>query len=122
MVDCNAIERFFATDLGRRLRISSDVLREFKFSILDDAGKYSPGMKGEKILLQGVVDCALIEEQGITVIDFKTDHVTDETVAQAVKRYKTQIQVYADAISRIYQKPVISAQLYFFKLNRFVGL
>lgn len=30
-------------------------------------------LTGEKLLLQGVVDCCFMEEDGITVLDFKTD-------------------------------------------------
>ena len=74
------------------------------------------------MLLQGVVDCALIEADGITIIDFKTDFVTEETLTDLVDRYRMQVQTYADALSRIYQKPVKESYLYFFRLNRFVSV
>ncbi len=121
-VDPTVIWSFFATDIGKKLRNSDNVLREFKFSILDDASRYSVGLEGELILLQGVVDCAIIEENGIIVLDFKTDRVTDETVDVIVEQYRMQVEAYAQALSRIYQKRVLSAQLYFFKLNRFVEI
>ncbi len=73
LVDSSKIAAFFATPLGAQLRKGKDVLREFKFSVLEDASDYDDGLEGEKILLQGVVDCALVEEDGITVVDFKTD-------------------------------------------------
>ena len=88
--------------------------------MLDDAAKYYPDANDEQILLQGVVDCAIIEDDGITVIDFKTDNVTDETVGQVVDAYKMQVRTYASAMERIYQKPVKMSLLYFFALNRFV--
>ena len=53
----------------------NDVIREFKFSLLADASIFAENLYDEKILLQGVVDCALIEPDGITIIDFKTDFV-----------------------------------------------
>jgi ATP-dependent helicase/nuclease subunit A len=67
-----------------------------------------------------VVDCALIEEDGITVLDFKTDSVTEETLEAAVERYRPQVQAYADAMERIFQRKVKRALLYFFRLNKFV--
>ena len=68
------------------------------------------------------MDCAIIEDDGITVLDFKTDRVTEENFKQAAELYKTQVQAYASALTRIYQKPVKSACLYFFALNRFVDV
>ncbi len=122
LVDCGKLARFFATDLGRKLRREKDVLREFKFSILDDGSDYGDGLEGERILLQGVVDCALMEEDGITVVDFKTDRVTEETVAGAAERYRPQVEAYADALSRIFEKRIKEKCLYFFNLERFVEL
>ena len=95
-------------------------IREFKFSILENADAYGEGLGGEQILLQGVVDCALVEEDGIILIDFKTDHVTEETVDSVASSYGQQVQTYADALHRIYEQDVKEAYLYFFRLNRFV--
>ena len=120
LVDCQQIAAFFATDIGRRLQKHEHVLREFKFSILEDATKYDPALAGEEILLQGVVDCAMVDEDGITVIDFKTDYVTEETLQDKAMQYQPQVAAYADAMSRIYQLPIKQSWLYFFRLGRFV--
>ncbi|MBR4016722.1 MAG: PD-(D/E)XK nuclease family protein, partial [Oscillospiraceae bacterium] len=119
MIDPCKLLAFFESNIGRKLQNSDHVLREFKFSILDNADKYYSDAEHEQILLQGVVDCAIIEEDGITVIDFKTDEVTDATLFDAVQKYRSQVVTYADALSRLYQMPVKSAVLYFFALNRF---
>ena len=74
------------------------------------------------MLLQGVVDCALLEADGISVVDFKTDYVTEDTVDAAVARYRVQVETYAEALRRIYGKPIKAAYLYFFRLNRFVKI
>lgn len=113
---------FFESDIGIKLRSTEHVLREFKFSLLEDASQYYDDVSNEQILLQGVVDCAIVEEDGITVLDFKTDRVTEETVASTARGYSGQIKAYARALERIYQIPVKSAQLYFFSLNRFVSV
>lgn len=122
VVDPSKIARFFGTQIGRRLITGKDVLREFKFSILDDATQYDPAVVGEQILLQGVVDCALIDDDGITVIDFKTDRVKGDGVAEAAQHYRPQVQAYAGALSRIYQKPIKAAMLYFFEPEMFVTM
>ena len=122
MADHQRITAFFQSELGRKLRQGCSCIREFKFSILDDACQYGPGLEGENVLLQGVVDCALLEEDGITVLDFKTDRVTEATLSEAVERYKPQVLTYAEALQRIYEMPVKGKFLYFFRLDRFVEL
>jgi len=122
LADCEKLAAFFATPLGLKLQSSKNVLREFKFSILDDASKYYQEATDEQILLQGIVDCALIEENGITVVDFKTDYVTEETLPAVTEKYRLQVLTYAGALERIYQMPIQAAALYFFHLNRFVSI
>ena len=119
MVNSKTIARFFESEIGKKLLSGAQYLREFKFSILDDGSNYGPGLQGEQVLLQGVVDCALIEEDGITVIDFKTDRVNGETVQAAVERYRPQVETYAEALRRIYGKPIKASCLYFFAMDAF---
>lgn len=120
MVPVERLARFFASPIGQKLRNGTEHIREFKFSILDSGANYGDGLEGEQVLLQGVVDCALLEEDGITVVDFKTDRVTEETLASVVERYRPQVQTYGDALARIFEKPVKAQYLYFFRLDRFV--
>ena len=121
-VNCDHIAAFFQTEEGQLLRNGAEHIREFKFSVLDDAAHYGISLEGEQVLLQGVVDCALIDRDGITVIDFKTDRVSEETAESAVMEYRLQVETYAEALSRIYGLPIKAKKLYFFQLKRFVTL
>jgi ATP-dependent helicase/nuclease subunit A len=121
-VNCAHIAAFFQTEEGQLLQKGTEHIREFKFSILDDAANYGAKLEGEQVLLQGVVDCALIGGDGITIIDFKTDRVTEKTLEGAVAEYRLQVETYAEALSRIYELPVKAKKLYFFQLGQFVEL
>jgi len=121
-VDPDALSAMFETPIGKKLRSGGEVLREFKFSILVDAVDTDCNTEDDKILLQGVVDCAIIDDDGITVIDYKTDRVTLTTLDDRVKQYTPQVRAYSDALQRIYKKPVKSTYLYFFNINRFVEI
>jgi len=121
-VDVSIIAGFFCSEIGKKLQTGIKHIREFKFSILEDGKRFDPLLDDEQVLLQGVVDCALIEPDGITVIDFKTDYVTEETLNAVVRRYEAQVQIYADALQRIYEIPVKKRFLYFFRLGRFVEI
>ncbi len=120
LVDPGSVAAFFDSEIGRKLRGGAEHLREFKFSILDDGSHYGDGLEGEQVLLQGVVDCALLEADGITIVDFKTDKVTEDTLAAVSEGYSLQVKTYAEALTRIYGLPVKERYLYFFRLNRFV--
>lgn len=117
MVDCERIAVFFKSELGRKLCSGVPCLREFKFSILDEGSHYGEELSGEQVLLQGVVDCALMEEDGITIIDFKSDRVTADTAEALANRYRPQVETYAEALARIYEIPVKKSCLYFFRID-----
>ena len=74
------------------------------------------------MLLQGVVDCAAVEDDGIMIVDFKTDHVTEETLKSLADRYRGQVEAYSRAMAQVFEKPVKDAYLYFFRLDRFVKM
>ena len=120
-LDRNAILAFFRSELGQNL-MTGRYIREFKFSILEDADGYGEGLAGEQILLQGVVDCALVEPDGITVVDFKTDYVTDATLPEVLARYRPQVDTYSRALERIYETPVKGTYLYFFHLKKLIAV
>ena len=122
LADPGKISAFFESQIGQKLRSGTEYLREFKFSILDDGTAYGEGLEGEEVLLQGVVDCALLEADGITVVDFKTDYVTEETLEQLAERYRPQVETYAHALSRIYRMPIKASYLYVFHLDQFVSV
>ena len=115
-------KRYGFETAGMKLLGGAQHIREFKFSILEDAGGYGEGLSGEQILLQGVVDCALVEQDGITVVDFKTDYVTDATLSEVLARYRPQVDTYSRALERIYETPVKGTYLYFFHLKKLIAV
>ena len=65
-----------------------------------------------------IIGKPITTEDGITILDFKTDHIRQETMEDAVARYRPQLETYAEALSRIYEKPVKQRLLYFFHLGQ----
>jgi len=114
-VSPTTILRFFEHPMGQQVLSAAELLREFKFSILDDANRYYPEAgAGEEVLLQGVVDCAIVEPEGLTVIDFKTDRIRPGGEAARAMQYRGQLEAYAHALERITGKPVRRQVLWFF--------
>ena len=72
------------------------------------------------VLVQGVVDCMIFEEDGsIVLIDYKTDR-TPKDRAEAenmlIERYTDQLTYYRLALEKLYGVPVKEALLYAFSL------
>ena len=113
-VNVKAIYRLFSSLLGQRMRNADFVKREFKFSLLCSAEELLGKGKGEKVLLQGVVDCCIAEGGKLTVIDYKTDNVrTDAEIQSRAEFYSGQIRTYAAALSRIFGMEARECVLYF---------
>ena len=118
-LDFGQISCFFESDLYHRMKKSDKVRREQKFLIkksdaaLDDERlmEYNNGS-----MLQGIADCMFDEEDGIVIIDYKTDRVDSESVL--VRRYDLQLKLYSAALGRIFGKPVKEAYLYSFALGK----
>ena len=111
---------FFRSPLGRRVLSAPCMEREFKFSMLVPAADYYPqGEPGEEVLLQGVVDCWFQEEDGtVTVVDFKTDQITEEQAESRTADYRPQLEAYSRALSQTLGLPVGRCVLWFFALGR----
>ncbi|MBR1780212.1 MAG: UvrD-helicase domain-containing protein, partial [Oscillospiraceae bacterium] len=109
------VAAFFASPLGRAALAADDLRREFKFSVLEQASKLDPSLPaGERVLLQGVIDCCFTGTDGLCVVDFKTDRIRPGQEAQRAEVYRTQMEVYTSALSRITGKPVAHRCLWFF--------
>lgn len=53
-------------------------------------------------LIQGIIDVFWVEEDGIVVLDYKTDRV--DTAEQLKNRYAAQLKLYGEALERIFNK------------------
>ncbi len=109
------VTEFFRSDLGRQAR-ALGMEREFKFSILSDAAQYyGPDGAGEQVLLQGVVDLWFRTLEGITVVDFKTDHIAPGEEPVRAEQYRQQMEAYTAALEKITGVPVAHRYLWFFQ-------
>ena len=114
---------FFDCPLGREALAADSLRREFKFSILAPARNYFPQAgETEQVLLQGVVDCFFDGPEGLTVIDFKSDHVRGEALRRRAEGYRPQLQAYARALAEITGRPIHRTALWFFETGETVEL
>ena len=103
------IASFFSSKLGTRIRFATHCARERRFSVLLPA----PELPSERVLLQGVIDLYFEDENGLVLVDFKTDH----SMAR-VPQYTSQLESYARALVELTGKPVRERYLYFLELGK----
>ncbi|MCD7746150.1 MAG: UvrD-helicase domain-containing protein [Lachnospiraceae bacterium] len=78
------------------------------------------GTSDETILVQGIIDAYLIEDGQITIVDYKTDRVSDGSVL--VNRYRIQMDYYAKALERLTGRKIRDRIIYSFCLRKEIKL
>ena len=100
---------------------NTKVLKEQQFIIRD---KHSNLVKSSSddtlVMVQGVIDLVLINDDQCILIDFKTNKVSNDT--ELIEKYRLQIDLYAKAIAEATNKKVSSRYLYSFNLNKMINL
>lgn len=115
-IDLSLIHAFTKTPLFTRLKEAENTFREIPFTFAVPALENSE----EKVIVQGVIDLVLEDEDGLVLIDYKTDAITGRYPSfEAAKpvllnRYRVQLDLYEQAIEHIWKKRVKEKYLYFF--------
>lgn len=123
-VNISALRDFFNSDIFHRMQKSQNIQREMRFltelpaRIVDNS--LSEKFDKEKIIVQGAVDVCFVEDDGIVILDFKTDR-TDNPQGLA-EAYGEQLNIYALACEKIFSKPVKEKMIYSFFLSKTVTI
>lgn len=107
---------FFNSTLGERFRQAAKaslLYREEVFVREVQAQKLVPDWTvNDPVTLIGIIDAFFIENDQIILLDYKTDAIPSGQTDFLAKKYQSQIELYADALSAITGKPVTEAYLY----------
>jgi ATP-dependent helicase/nuclease subunit A len=118
----DSLLKFWESDFGKQLRANPQhVRRELAFTARFSPAELLPAAKtvageelaNEFVVVQGVADVAVILPEEIWLLDFKTDRVTLKELAEKTKMYEPQLNLYALALERIYDRPVTERRLHF---------
>lgn len=122
LVRADQIEAFVADPVAKRMAeaaVRGDLYRERPFVMQHAIDEGSP------VLVQGIIDVFWMEEDRIILLDYKTDAV--KKASELKLRYQTQLNLYADALSRVFStenKTMIVEEklIYSFRLKEVVTL
>lgn len=104
-INLGKILSFFDTALGQEILANQDKLyREEPFSMLKRDEKSQ-----ENFVVRGILDGYLLYDDKIALFDYKTDRY--EHASQLIERYRGQLELYAEALSRSYQIETVEKYL-----------
>lgn len=111
----NDILTFLQSPLCNSIK-TAQVEKELAFSILLPAYYFYPACeKEEKVFMQGVIDCICEKNSKLIIIDYKTDHVKNKK--QLITHYTPQLNLYAYAAQKLYQKKITDLYIWSFHLG-----
>lgn len=120
----DVVMTFLQSDLYKRMKQAKKIERERKFLIrcgdLDISADISPLLmpyKNSDTMIKGIIDLAILEEQGYVLVDYKTDALLPD---QLVEEYRDQILIYQKALECISGLPVREAYLYSTKFGKLI--
>lgn len=121
VIRADKIAAFLRSPLGQELtaaKADGRLFREQPFVIGVRAGEVLPQTDSEDmVLVQGIMDAFYETEDGIVLLDYKTDHLEAGQEDVLAGRYRMQMELYARALEGILKKKVVRKVLYSFSLN-----
>ena len=115
------IRRFLESDIGLRMERAEEggrLHREQPFVLGIPAHEIRSCWQSEElVLVQGIIDAWFEEDDGIVIVDYKTDRV--RTMQTLAGRYHIQLEAYAKAVARLTGKTVKECGIYSFCLGRY---
>ena len=116
--------QFLQTNAAKRMHqaaVCGKLYKEQPFVLGVDASiLYPDDQSGETLLIQGIIDVWFEEEDGLVVLDYKTDRVTK--AEELKEKYSIQLDYYAQALERITGKSVKEKIIYSFTLQEEIYL
>lgn len=117
-----SLKRFFASNIFTRMMCSGNLQREMRFLTEIPANKIDPecDIEDENVIIQGAVDVCFVEDDGLVVLDFKTDRVED--INDLAKSYGEQLSLYATACEKIFGLKVKEKVIYSFEKSQTITI
>ena len=113
------LKSFFRSSVFARMRSAKILKREMRFLTEINARKIAPQLDtrfdSETVIVQGAVDVCFTEEDGVVILDFKTDSVSSPEAL--IETYGEQLNFYATACEKIFEMPVKEKIIYSFSLG-----
>ncbi len=114
------IETFVNSPVATVMLNAEKIYKEKEFLVSANARTVltENSFEGEEILVQGVIDCLVMNGRNAVVIDYKTDRV--ENMDQLYQRYLKQLEMYRFAAESLYETDSVKCIIYSFYLGEYI--
>ena len=124
-VDIKAVSAFFAGALAKRILKAEKVFKEYEFTFGIPVRELYPEVPenvagSEKIIIEGVADCAFVENGRLIIVDYKTDRVASGDELKEL--YASQLGIYRRCLEQVIGMPVEQTLIYSFRLGKTVEI
>ncbi len=135
-VDSSAVSKFFESDLAKRILKAEKVYKEYPFTasmllkdvepdIINNVANLDPEKAkevadSEEVIVEGVVDCAFVENGKLVILDYKTDRA--HTPEELREKYSSQLTIYKNCLSQALNMDVSETVIYSFGLSQEIKL
>ena len=79
-----------------------------------------------ELLIQGIIDCCFGDDDGIVVVDYKTDYIDFKNKKASFdeirRRYERQVALYRDVIRIAFDTDRIEAKLFLFRASEAIDI
>ena len=105
-------KNFINSDVFQLMCNAKKLYKEKEFSMLDDGQ-----------IIHGIFDVVCINDNEITIIDYKTDNIKDTTSNDLlISLHKPQMDYYKKILARVFPQANIKAIVYYLHINKYVTL
>lgn len=121
MVYPGVLTKFFHSDIAARMKQADrngKLRKESQFVVGIPAREMNKADSDALILLQGIIDAWFEEDDGLVLVDYKTDRVKEGGENILLDRYQIQLFYYAKALTQITGKKVKEAVIYSLALQK----
>ena len=125
-VDSDSLAWFLSTPLCTVIRNAGKAYRREFMYLSTESLTYVDGSidapPEDAVLIRGVVDGVIVHPDEVELLDFKTDTIGPDEVAERCERYRPQLALYARAMAGMWRRPVKACWLVFLGARKIVSL
>ena len=118
-INPNKILQFTKSEIWKQLKNAKEYYQEKPFYINVPASQIYDEYIKENILVQGIIDLYFVNENGqIVLVDYKTDYVESGKEFELIEKYKSQLDLYKQALESALGTKVEKVYIYSVYLDK----